>query len=101
MFSAAEGTQPAAMLAAGSIGERFARIYDNPYSTPAIQGLQLDFDVTRERRWARLEGARTDVNEARPGDAITVRILLRPNRGQARIHHGPIRSSAAHSTGLR
>ena len=99
MFSAAEGTQPAAMLAAGSIGERFARIYDNPYSTPAIQGLQLDFEVTEDRRWARLESARTDVSEARPGDEITVEVLLRPYRGEAVIEHIPVRIPTSASKG--
>jgi len=100
MFSAAEGTQPAAMLAAGSIGERFARIYDNPYSAPAIQGLQLDFEVTKERRWARLESARTDVSEARPGDQVTVEVLLRPYRGDAVIEHIPIRIPTSASKGV-
>src|SRR5207248_3954145 len=46
MFSSADGMQPAAMLAAGSVGEHFGRIYDNPYSTPEIKGLNLDFEVT-------------------------------------------------------
>src|ERR1700689_1876509 len=36
MFSPAEGSQPAAMQAATSLGERFGRIYDNPYNAPAI-----------------------------------------------------------------
>ncbi len=90
MFSAAEGTQPAAMLAAASIGERFGRIYGNPFSTPAIKGLQLDFEVTKDRRWARLESARTDVNEARPGDDVTVEVLLRPYRGEAVIEKIPV-----------
>ena len=61
MFSSADGMQPAAMLAAGSVGEHFGRIYDNPYSTPEIKGLNLDFEVTNERRWARLESARTSL----------------------------------------
>lgn len=90
MFSAADGTQPAAMLAAASIGERFGRIYGNPYGTPAIKGLQLDFEVTKDRRWARLESARTDVNEARPGDDVTVEVLLRPYRGEAIIEKIPV-----------
>ena len=34
--------------------------------------MKLDFDLVRERRWARLEGARTDLIEARPGDNITL-----------------------------
>jgi len=82
MFAANDGSQPGAMLAAASLGERFSRIYDNPYSIPAIQGVQLDFDMLRERRWARLESARTDITEARPGDEIVVEALLRPYRGE-------------------
>jgi SpoIVB peptidase S55 len=99
MFSSSDGMQPAAMLAAGSVGERFGRIYDNPYSTPEIKGLQLDFEVTNERRWARLESARTDLSEARPGDEITVEILLRPYRGEAVIEHVPVRIPLSVSKG--
>ena len=99
MFSSADGMQPAAMLAAGSVGERFGRIYDNPYSTPDIKGLNLDFEVTNERRWARLESARTDLSEARPGDEITVEILLRPYRGEAVIEHVPVRIPLSASKG--
>ncbi len=90
MFSSADGQQPAAVLAATSIGDRFGRIYENPYSTPAINGLKLDFDLNHERRWARLESAHTDVNEARPGDDINVEVLLRPYRGEAVIQHIPV-----------
>ena len=68
MFAPTENGQPAAMQAAISLGERFGRIYDNPYNAPAVEGVKLDFDLVRERRWARLESARTDVTEARPGD---------------------------------
>jgi hypothetical protein len=90
MFSAADGAPPAAMQAASSIGEAFARIYSNPYNAPAIQGLQLDFEVAKDRRWARLESARTDVSEARPGDEVTVEVLLRPYRGEAVIECIPV-----------
>ncbi len=99
MFSAEEATPPAAMQAASSIGEAFSRIYSNPYSTPAIQGLQLDFEITKDRRWARLESARTDVSEARPGDQVTVEVLLRPYRGEAVIEQVPIRIPTSSSKG--
>ena len=69
-------------MAALSLGDRFSRIYDNPYNAPSVRGVQLDFDLVRERRWARLESARTDVTEARPGDEITIETLLRPYRGE-------------------
>ena len=99
MYSTADGGQPAAMLAASSIGGAFGRIYDNPYSTPEIKGLQLDFEVTNERRWAKLESARTDISEARPGDEITVEVLLRPYRGEAVIEHVPVRIPPSASKG--
>jgi len=99
MYSTADGGQPADMLAASSIGGAFGRIYDNPYSTPDIKGLQLDFEVTKERHWAKLESARTDVNEARPGDEITVEVLLRPYRGDAVIEHIPVHIPPSASKG--
>jgi hypothetical protein len=100
MFAAsADSLMPAAMMAASAIGGSFGRIYDNPYSTPNIKGLQLDFEVTNERRWARLESARTDVSEARPGDEIMVEVLLRPYRGDAVIEHVPVRIPTSASKG--
>ena len=100
MFASADGLQPAAMLAAASVGGSFGRIYDNPFSTPDIKGLQLDFEVSNERRWARLDSARTDINEARPGDEVTVEVLLRPYRGEAVIEHIPVRVPQSASKGM-
>jgi len=99
LFATIDGGQPSAMLAATSLGERFGRIYDNPYSVPAINGVHLDFDIVHDRRWARLESARTDVNEARPGDEITVEAMLRPYRGEGIVQHVPIRIPTSASRG--
>jgi hypothetical protein len=88
------------MLAALSLGDRFGRIYDNPYNAPDIRGVQLDFDLVRERRWARLEGARTDVTEARPGDEITIEAVLRPYRGDAMVQQIPVHVPTATSKGV-
>lgn len=99
MFASTDAQQPAAMLAATEVGGTFGRIYDNPYTTPDIRGLNLDFEVSSERRWARLESARTDINEARPGDQITVEVLLRPYRGDAVIEHIPVRIPPSASKG--
>lgn len=100
MFSPSEGAQPAAMQAAASLGERFGRIYDNPYNAPAIAGVNLDFDLVRERRWARLESARTDVTEARPGDEIMLETVLAPYRGERIVQQIPVKipTSAAKGT---
>jgi hypothetical protein len=93
------GQQPAAVMAALSLGERFSRIYDNPYNVPGIRGVQLNFDLVRERRWARLEGARTDLTEARPGDEITIETLLRPYRGELMVQQIPIHIPTSTSKG--
>src|SRR6202161_4221933 len=91
MFVPAENGQPAAMAAALSLGERFGRIYDNPYNAPAVNSVKLDFDLVRERRWARLESARTDVSEVRPGDEIIVETVLAPYRGERIVQQIPVR----------
>jgi hypothetical protein len=99
MFAPAEGGQPAAMQAALSLGERFGRIYDNPYNAPAIAGVKLDFDLVRERRWARLESARTDVTEARPGDDIMLETVLAPYRGERIVRQIPLKIPTSASKG--
>jgi hypothetical protein len=99
MFAPSEGAQPAAMQAAVSLGERFGRIYDNPYNAPAIAGVNLDFDLVRERRWARLESARTDVTEARPGQEVMLETVLAPYRGERIVQQIPVKIPTSASKG--
>lgn len=100
MFTPGENGQPAAMAAALSLGERFGRIYDNPYKAPAVESVKLDFDLVRERRWARLESARTDVTEARPGDQIMVETVLAPYRGERSVRQIPVKIPTSASKGV-
>jgi hypothetical protein len=90
MFSSNE-TAPSSVLAAMNLGEHFGRIFDNPYTTPGIEGVNLEFDVTPERRAAHLETARTDVTEARPGDEISIEAVLRPYRGDPIVRQIPVK----------
>jgi hypothetical protein len=91
MYAPLDGGTPTAYGIALSIGDNFSRIFENPYETPKIEGVELDFDLLRERRSARLETARTDVTEARPGDEITIEALLRPYRGESILRHIPVK----------
>jgi hypothetical protein len=99
MFAPQDNGQPAAALAAGSIGERFGRIYSNPFDAPDVLGVKLDFDLVRERRSARLEASRTDMTEARPGDQIMVETVIRPYRGERLVRQIPIRIPTSTSKG--
>jgi hypothetical protein len=91
MFAPFDSNTPAAAAVAISLGDRFGRIFDNPYATPEITGVNLEFDLARERRWARLESARTDVTEARPGDDIVIESVLRPYRGERIVRQIPVK----------
>ena len=90
MYTPVDGATPTAYGIAVSVGDRFSRIYENPYDTPKIQGVELKFELVPERRSARLENARTDVTEARPGDTISIETLLRPYRGESIIKQIPL-----------
>lgn len=91
MYAPSDGNTPTAAAIAMALGDRFNRIFDNPYERPQIQGVQLNIDLVRERRWARLETARTDVTETRPGDEIVVETVLRPYRGERIVRQVPIK----------
>jgi hypothetical protein len=99
MFAPLDNGQPAAALAAANIGDRFGRIYSNPYDAPDVEGVKLDFDLVRERRSARLEASRTDVTEARPGDPITVETVIRPYRGERLVRQISLRIPTSVSKG--
>ncbi|HEX6879397.1 MAG TPA: SpoIVB peptidase S55 domain-containing protein [Terriglobales bacterium] len=91
MYAPGDGNTPTAAAIASALGERFSRIFENPYEQPKIQGVDLNIDLVPERRWARLETARTDVTEARPGDEIVVETVLRPYRGERIVRQVPIK----------
>jgi hypothetical protein len=91
MFAPLDSNIPTGFAVALNIGERFGRIFDNPFVSPKIQGVQLDVDMVRDRRTVRLENARTDVTEARPGDEIEIETVLRPYRGEPIVRRVPIR----------
>ncbi len=99
MFAPTDTGQPAAFLAALSLGDRFGRIYDNPFDVPTVKAVKLDFDLVKERRQARLESARTDLTEARPGDEITVETVLAPYRGERIVRQISIKIPTSASKG--
>jgi len=100
MFAPGDAGLPAAYAAALSLGERFGRIYQNPYDKAKISGVELDFDVVRERRAAQLESARTDVTEVRPGDEVTIEAVLKPYRGERFVRQIPVKIPTSTPKGM-
>jgi hypothetical protein len=91
MFAPTDAGLPAAFAPAIALGDRFGRIYQNPYGKPKVKGVELDFDTVRERKSAQLESVRTDVTEARPGDDIVIEAVLRPYRGERIVRQIPVK----------
>lgn len=91
MFAPSDAGLPTAYGPAVALGERFGRIYQNPYDRPQVKGVELDFEMVRERKSAQLESARTDITEARPGDDIVVEAVLRPYRGERMVRQVPVK----------
>lgn len=91
MFAPNDLGSPPALNAAVSVGDRFNRIFSNPASRPDITRVQVEFDQVSDRRSARLETARTDVTEARPGDEIMIEAVLRPYRGERLVRRIPVK----------
>jgi len=99
MFAPGDGGQPTGVQVALSLGDHFSRIFDNSYEVPNIRGVDLSFDLVNDRRSARLESARTDVTEARPGDEVMVEAVMRPYRGERIVRRIPIRVPTSASKG--
>ncbi|PYP88499.1 MAG: SpoIVB peptidase S55 [Candidatus Angelobacter sp. Gp1-AA117] len=90
MFSPVE-SMPTAFAVAIAVGDHFNRIFGNPFETPDISGVSLEFNLEKDRRSAALESARTDVTEARPGDEIMIEAVLRPYRGERIVRQIPVK----------
>jgi hypothetical protein len=91
LFSPSDGGRPAAIQAALAVGDRFGRIYDNPFSAADVHAVELEFNLVPERRSAVLEAAHADLTEVRPGQEIVVEAVVRPYRGDRVLLRIPVR----------
>ncbi|HLY19297.1 MAG TPA: hypothetical protein VKR61_18855 [Bryobacteraceae bacterium] len=82
MQASGEMPMPAPMLLAGWWGDKFNRLYLNAVNPPSIKSVNVNVDLLPERRVASIENAWLATPEARPGEEIGVKVLLRPYRGE-------------------
>jgi hypothetical protein len=82
MQAAGEMPMPATMLLAGWWGDKFNRLYLNAVKTPNVRSVNVTVDLIPERRVAAIENAWAETPEARAGDEVPVKVVLRPYRGE-------------------
>ena len=90
MYAPTDVFVPDGTAVAATVQQLFSRIFSNPYETPKIDGVSLRVESMPERRIAAIENAWSELSEADPGQNVTVKVLLRPYRGNPVIRDVPI-----------
>ena len=90
LFTPSDAPVPAGFFVATAVQGAFTRIYSNPYELPKIDRIQLHVTTLAERRWATIDNAWIEKNEVKPGETVSVKVLLRPYRGAPFIQEIPI-----------
>ena len=70
------------MLLAGWVGDRFNRLFLNSVTQPRFKGAEVNVDLLPERRVASIENAWAATSEAEAGQTVSVKVFLRPFRGE-------------------
>jgi len=72
---------PAPLMMASWWGNMFNRLYLNNVNTPDVKSVNVTVDLLPERRVATIDSAWVSDPEVRAGDAVPVKVFLRPYRG--------------------
>lgn len=99
MFSPTDSLFPDASFVVNSVGSSFSQVFTNPYEVPEVDGIQLQVVLLPERHAASIENAWSDKSEVRPGETITVKVVLQPYRGEQLVREVPVTIPAQASKG--
>jgi hypothetical protein len=75
---------------AGQVQRVFSEIFDNPYQQPHITGIHLAIRSLPNARWATIDSAWSSAKEVHPGETVTIKVAMRPYRGEPFIREVPI-----------
>jgi hypothetical protein len=73
-----------------AVESTFARIYTNPYEIPKVSDVTINVNSMPESRWSGIDGAWADQSEVRPGQTLSIKVLLHPYRGAPFIQEVPV-----------
>ena len=90
LFAPTDMPVPAGVFVATAVQGDFARIYSNPYELAKVERIQLHVTALAERRVAQIDNAWIEKSEVRPGETVSVKVLLRPYRGAPFIQEIPV-----------
>ncbi len=90
LFAPTDQPVPAGMFVALGVQSAFERIYSNPYELPEVQRISLHVKELPNRRWAMIDQAWAEKSEVRPGETVSVKVMLRPYRGTPFLQEIPV-----------
>lgn len=99
MFVPSDQPVPDAFPIAAQVQGIFDQIFHNPYEQPHITGIHLTVRSMPNARWATIDSAWSDKKEVHPGETVTVKVALRPYRGEPFLREVPITIPAQASPG--
>jgi hypothetical protein len=85
---------PANLQTALTLGERFARLYDNAARRTPVESVDLEVAAIPRRLTAEIESAHTSRVEVHPGDTITVEATIVPWHGEPHNVRVPVKLPA-------
>ncbi len=90
MFSPTDSFVPDALWVVASVSDTFRRIFGNSFETPKIERIQLQVELLPKRLSATVENAWASKSEVRPGETLSVKVVLRPYRGERIVQEVPV-----------
>ena len=90
MFSPTDSFFSDAFWVVASVGQTFRRIFNNPFESPTIRRIELQVELLPDRQTASIENAWASRSEVRPGETLTVKVVLRPYRGPRIVQEVPV-----------
>ena len=81
MLAANEGPAPVPNQLAGWWGDKFNRLFLNPVQIPKLKSVDATVDILPDRREAMIENAWVPASEVEAGTEVTVKVFVRPYRG--------------------
>jgi hypothetical protein len=90
LFAPTDQNTPVAFYIATAVMSDFSRIYSNPYELPQIDHVDIHVKSLAEKRWATIDNAWVEHSEVRPGESLSVKVLLRPYRGAPFVQEIPV-----------
>ncbi len=73
---------PAPLILAGWWGDKFGRLFSNAVKMPKVKAVDATIDLLPRRLVASIERAWIEKNEVAAGEEISVKVFLRPWRGE-------------------